>query len=241
MKLVQSVASDDLRVVLCLAFNHRAPPLDVAAFKAALWNCPLVVSSCDLTGTFDFMLEATVPDMDSYSDKLDGIREPLGKLVSRYEANFVSKRVVRTPHGDAERALWVPCEEGVKRIDLSLINRVSAEGDYMRVHTEGTSWMVHMTMNDMVDHLGNDDFILVHRSTILRCGFIERLRHRGRVWTAILDDGSVERIAKSRVADVLAKLRTNSSTSVAASANKAHAAEPAAVSQRKIAAASMQS
>jgi two-component system response regulator AlgR len=129
----------------------------------------------------------------------------------------VSKRFVRVLESDTETFLWVPFEEGHKRVDFSSINKVTAEGDYMRVHTHGSSWLVHQTLREMLHLLGNTHFVLIHRSTILRCGFIERLTHRDRCWTAILDDGSRARVAKTRVASVLAKLRTNSSKAQPAS------------------------
>jgi DNA-binding LytR/AlgR family response regulator len=133
----------------------------------------------------------------------------VAKFASRYEANFVCKRFVRADA--AERAIWVPSEDGLMRLDCSLIDKVSAEGDYVLVHSSGRSWMVHTTMQEMEAKLGREDFIRVHRSTIVRHEFIERLCHKGRTWSARLNDGSVERISNSHVADVLAKLRASSS------------------------------
>lgn len=126
--------------------------------------------------------------------------------------------------------------KGTKRVDFSLINKVTAEGDYIRLHTPNNSWMVHMTMGEMRERLGDTDFVAVHRSTILRCDFIERLFHRKRAWTARLDDGSTERIAKSQVVNVLAKLRTNPSTSQHDSTKLACTGESPPISHRKVSA-----
>ena len=95
MDTVQPVVSDDLRVIMCLQFDHRAPAEDVAAFKRALVECRHVVSCCDLHGTFDFMLEVALPDLTSYNEKLEGIKAPLAALVSRYETNVVCNRLVK--------------------------------------------------------------------------------------------------------------------------------------------------
>jgi len=235
MTSILPAASDDLRVVICLEFDRRASPLKVAKFRTALLNCPCVTSGSDLTGTFDFMVEAALPDIGSFNEWLEGIKGALANLVSRYETNFVTKRFVRAER-DVGHAVWVRCEDGMKRVDSSLINKVTAEGDYMRLHTDGESWMFHSTMNDISERLGAD-FILVHRSTLLRSSFINHLRHEGRAWTAVLDDGSVERIAQTRIVALQAKLRSSSSDSEPASTNGEDSAESPAVPKRKVAAA----
>lgn len=217
MTTVQPVLSEDLRVVMCLAFDHRAPTEDIEAFKAALLGCPSVVSCCDLTGNFNFMIEAALRDLEDYSQKLQSIAEPLAKLVSHYEVHFVSNRMIRVAKSGDERALWVPFQAGHKRLDHSLINKVTAEGDYMRVHTSNESWLVHMTLREMLARLGNKEFVLVHRSTILRRDFIDCLHHEHRTWTARLKDGSEERVAKSLAASVLAELGVKSSAPVSSS------------------------
>jgi DNA-binding LytR/AlgR family response regulator len=96
--------------------------------------------------------------------------------------------------------------------------------------------MFHSTMNDISERLGAD-FILIHRSTLLRSSFINHLRHEGRAWTAVLDDGSVERIAQTRIVALQAKLRSSSSDSEPASTNGEDSAESPAVPKRKVAAA----
>jgi len=219
MDTVQPVVSDDLRVIMCLQFDHRAPVAEVAAFKNVLMGCPHVVSCCDLHGSFDFMLEVTLPDLKSYNEKLEGIKGPLAALVSRYETNFVCNRLVKVAKADSDRVVWVPCQDGVKRVDCSFVDKVTAEGDYMRVHADGHSWLVHLTMGDMMAKLGSEAFVQLHRSTIVRTAFIDRLVHEGRLWTARLNDGSVERIARSHLAEVMTRLRTSSSTERRGSSN----------------------
>lgn len=232
MTTVHPVVPDDLRVIMCLAFDHRAPAGEVAAFKAALLECRQVVSCCELTGTFDFMLEATLLHLADYHDKLDSMKGVLARLVARYEANFVCKRFVRQTEQDVAREVWVPCQDGLKRLDCSLIDKVSAEGDYMRIHVGSESWMVHATMKDLVVKLGDEDFVHVHRSKLIRCTFIDRLIHQGRRWIARLNDGSVERIAQSHVADVLAKLRDDPTTSGRISSNSERSVPPKIASER---------
>jgi DNA-binding LytR/AlgR family response regulator len=200
------VVCDDLRVIMCIAFDHRSSPTEVHAFKAMLRECSHAVSCCDLTGSFDFMIEASLPNLAAYNDWLEAMREQLAKLVSRHEAYFVCKRFVSVSGDEEDGAVWVPCAHGMQRIDRSRIDKVTAEGDYMRVHAGCDSWLVHTTMRDMAGKLGGDKFVRVHRSALIRCEFIERLIHKDRHWAARLKDGSIQQVAKSHVGDVLARL-----------------------------------
>jgi len=201
MNNVRTVVGDDLRVIMCLAFDHRAPCDEVAVFKRCIVDCPQVLNSIELTGTFDFMLEVSLPNIAAYHAEL-GIRaEPLAKLVERYEASFVCRRFVR--HDQEERAIWVPCHEGVQRLDCALIDKVLAEGDYMQVHSGNQRWLVHSTMKALCAKLDPEEFVRIHRSALVRRDFVERLLHHGNHWVAHLKDGSEHQIAKSHVVAAL--------------------------------------
>jgi|tagenome__1003787_1003787.scaffolds.fasta_scaffold20754123_2 DNA-binding LytR/AlgR family response regulator len=231
MTAPQSVASDGIHVVVCVAFDHRIPPHEIAACRKAVINCPSVLSSMELSGTFDFMFEAVVPDMAAYKNALESCSAAVAKFASRFEVNFVCEQSVRAE--STEQALWVPSEHGLMRLDCSVIDKVKAEGDYVRIHSDGRTWMLHTTMVEMLGRLSPDDFVQVHRSTIIRCSFIERLRYEGHVWTARLNDGSTERVAKSKAAQLLAKLRANSALPEAGWAKSVHPSEPDERSERK--------
>jgi two-component system response regulator AlgR len=131
----------------------------------------------------------------------------VASLVERYEISFVSKRFIRT-HG-SEQAIWVQCDDGIKRIDSSLIDKVTAEGDYMRVHSDGSSWMLHATLRSILERLDAKEFIHVNRSAVVRADFIDRLEHENGGWVARLQDGTHQRVAKSHVAATLKQLRSH--------------------------------
>jgi two-component system response regulator AlgR len=103
------------------------------------------------------------------------------------------------------------------RIDCSKIDKVTAEGDYMRVHSEGQSWMLHSTMGALVDCMDSESFVRLHRSILVHTNFIERLTHDQSHWIARLNDGTLERVAKANVVALLARLRNHSSKRQAAS------------------------
>lgn len=219
MSRIRSVLSDDdLRVIFCLTFDHRAPWDEVSAFKRCVIDCPSVLHAVEVTGHYDFMFEAALRDMAEYHEKLAGLSGTLAKLAARYEACFVCKRYIRTEKPD--QSIWVPCPEGARRIDCSLLDKVTAEGDYMRLHSAGQSWLMHTTLKTLMERLDPELFVQVHRSAVIRCDFIELLIHRGRGWAARLRDGTYQHVAKSHVGQVLDVLRIGSSRAGAHSSNE---------------------
>jgi len=206
---VDAVSFEDLRVILCLEFDRRAEAAKVAAFKSTLSGSPSTVQSIEITGSFDFMLELAMKDMATYTSWLANLADSLAALVARYEVNFVSRRFVRQQR--AADAIWVPSNGDMQRIDRSLIDKVTAEGDYVRIHSQGATWLMHTTLRSIADLLRSKDFVQIHRSTIVRCSFVDRLIHRGRRWTVRLEDGSCEPIAKSHVVEAVQAVRNHSS------------------------------
>jgi DNA-binding LytR/AlgR family response regulator len=210
MALVEAAPSNDIRVILCLKFDRRAPTDAVTEFKQALTNSPSVVHSVESSGAFDFMVEASLPDFAAYQQLLDGYADEMATLVERREASFVCRRFMRVCGRD--EGIWVPCRDGRRRISCATIDLVCAEGDYVRIHCGKQSWLLHDTMRHMRELLDEDSFITVHRSTIVNVGFIRQILHRRNYWVVVLANGTEQRIAKSHVTSVLAALRTDSST-----------------------------
>ena len=220
MTLVEAAPSDEMRVILCLKFDRRAPFDTVAKFKQGLLDCACVVHSVESSGAFDFMIEAAVRDFAAYHALLDDFAVELATLIERQEASFVCRRFVRT--ADRSQSVWVPCRDGRRRVDCMTIDLVRAEGDYVRLHCGAQNWLLHDTMHHLRELLDPDTFLTLHRSTIANVDFIKRLVHRGNHWVAILGDDREQRIAKSHAATILAALRTGSSTSDADPAMRRH-------------------
>ncbi len=53
MPLIGTAPSDEVRVILCLKFDMRAPFDEISAFKQALTECDSVVHSLNVSGSFD--------------------------------------------------------------------------------------------------------------------------------------------------------------------------------------------
>jgi len=68
---------------------------------------------------------------------------------------------------DADRAYFLDAEE---------IQRVSAAGNYVEVHAAGKVHLVRETLADFSAQLDAQEFLRVHRSHVVRAGFIAELR-----------------------------------------------------------------
>jgi hypothetical protein len=230
---VSAALPDGVRVILCIKFAPRAPFQETSKMKAALVQDPRVLQAAEVSGTYDFMFEVQCPDGAAYQRIFDEFAGRYGHVVERYEASFICRRYFRTrdtmPH-----CLWVPIDEGTQRIDHSQIDRVTAEGDYVRIHSGESSWLLHSTMNRISERLGRDGFLRLNRSEIVRPDVIARVVHDLRSWAVVLTDGSRHKIAKSRSVEVLRALRCESSTGGADS-------PVSGVTQRKVAATARKS
>jgi hypothetical protein len=196
----------ELRIILCVEFDRRARPAEVSLLKCALVESPNCIHSVDVTGGFDLIAEFAAPGISWYKSWLAGLADPFARAVNRYEANFVFERSFR--RAIDEDAVWVPENGGFKRIDSAVIDKVTAEGDYVRIHSQGDSWMLHETMKSVSGRLRSAHFIRIHRSTIVRFQFIDRVARECRHWVAHLADGTVEPVARSHVNETLEIVRS---------------------------------
>jgi hypothetical protein len=207
-----------LVVIACLAFDHRAPADGLQRFKACLLQCPQVERAMEVCGTFDLILQGRCDDMEEYNRGMERLRGPLSQYVTRFETSFVARTVDRPANGADPKALWLPCKDGRRRVEYRQIDKVVAEGDYMRVHVGDWDCLVHDTMAHLASELVGAGFVQLHRSWLVRVDFIDRLIHDQRRWTARLVDGTLVSIAKSHTHDVLRLVADESSISAQGSA-----------------------
>jgi DNA-binding LytR/AlgR family response regulator len=201
----------DLVVIVCVAFDHRAPPDPLATFKKCVCTCPFVDSVMEVTGTFDLIVQGRCKSLAEYHQHFEAIRPQIAQLVARIETNFVSFARHNRQAVAEEGFIWLPCDGGHRHVATELIDKVEAEGDYMRVHVGTWTCLIHQSMRSLWQELGVLKFVQLHRSLLVRISHIDRLVHHDRKWQACLRDGTTARIAKSHVADVLRLVRAESS------------------------------
>ena len=226
MAVVRERNADGFKVIVCCSFSHRADASEIEALKQRVMACEDVLNSLEVSGAFDFVIEARIADLAAYSLKRKAYADPLARLVDRFEASFVCREFVRD-EGHAPPCFWVPTSGGLRRIESPAIDKVTSEGDYCRLHSAGNSYLMHGTMTAILEKLDPNEFLHIHRSTIVRCAFVDRLIHQPHRWFALLQDGSQHRISKSHVGEVLRCLKGDSSKLVDDSSKLRQFNEPA--------------
>lgn len=201
----------ELAVLACLAFDIRAPADELARFKQGLTHCPCVDSYMQVSGKYDLVVECRFNSVAHYTEQVERMRPHLAPLASRLDFSFITSRIECRDDGGGQ-AIWLPCEGGMKQVASELIDKVLAEGDYMRVHVGTWNCLVHETMAHLSEQLAAPRFIRLRRSCLVRVGFIEQLVHEGRRWTARLKDGTIVPVAHSQVAAIMRLVSGESST-----------------------------
>lgn len=86
-----------------------------------------------------------------------------------------------------EDHLWVSQRNDLIRVELTVVERVEAERDYVRLRIDGRSHLLRVTMDAIAARLPPPLFQRIHRSTIVRRDLINCLRHEGGgVWAVVL-------------------------------------------------------
>ncbi len=111
------------------------------------------------------------------------------------------------PKAEWLQEIWAPHRAEMIRLDVTKIDRIEAERDYMRLFVGSRSYLVHQTIGELERRLDPRLFIRLHRSAMVRRNFIAGLKHDGRgAWQASLADQSTVRIGRTylRAAKALA-------------------------------------
>lgn len=104
------------------------------------------------------------------------IRETLDLMTS--DAKYLTRLTVN--HGGRLIVLLV------REIDW-----IAAFGNYLRVHSKGKTYLLRGTINRMEERLDPDNFVRIHRSTIVRIDCIKEFQpHFGGQYVVVLKDGT---------------------------------------------------
>lgn len=188
-----------------LLLDMTMPGIDglAVARKVAQAEAPPAVIF--VTAHEDFAVEAF--DLEA----VDYVLKPVAAdRLERAVARALARRGGRKAGGTRWlEEFWVPHRSELLRIEASQVNRIDAERDYVRLHVgggeDGRSYLLLQTIAGLEAKLDPEEFIRIHRSTILRRDAIRGLRHEGLgVWSAELDDGEALRIGRTYLRKVKA-------------------------------------
>lgn len=152
----------------------KAPTAPLVAFVTAYRRFAPEAFEC---GAIDFLskpvraarLEATVARS---RDALAG-REARARLVE-LERNLSGLRSDRDLNDG--NPIWVSKRGEMVRVDLDRIDRVEAEGAYVRLHVDTNSYLHREAIGHLVERLAPDRFVRVHRSHIVRVDRVASIR-----------------------------------------------------------------
>lgn len=207
LRLIEALTPD---LVLLDMTMPEVDGLGVARALAGQANRPAVVF---VTAHDDFAVEAF--DCDAVDYVLKPVaQERLERAVERAQARrSAPSETSLTPEKTGSEWIeefWVPHRSELIRVAASDLERIDAERDYVRLHVgqpggPGRSYMMLHTIAGLEARLDPEQFIRLHRSTIVRRDRIAGLKHDGLgVWSAELADGSVQRIGRTYLARVKA-------------------------------------
>lgn len=178
-----------------LLLDMTMPGMDglaVARRLAGFDNPPAVIF---VTAHEDFAVEAF--DLDAVDYVLKPVAaERLERAIERALAR--RERRDRAPEPQWLSEFWVPHRSELLRIAAQSVQRIDAERDYVRLFAGERTYLLLQTIAGLEERLDPEQFIRIHRSTILRRDFILGLRHEGLgVWCAELSDGETLRIGRT--------------------------------------------
>ena len=152
----------------------------------------------------------------------DRFRESLRRAQARLDVRASDERFAElqrllvalkanTPKNDHayERELWAPERGGLVRIDADSIDRIEAEGDYVRVYVGEASHLIKDTIVSLIARLDPATFLRIHRSTIVNLEKVRAVRRRRpRGVDLLLNGGVAVAVGPSFAPEVLVQMRT---------------------------------
>lgn len=107
-----------------------------------------------------------------------------------------------------ETELWIREGDARVRVPVEMIERLEADGDYVRLHVGQRVRLMRARLGDLADRLDPSRFVRVHRSEIVRHDLIAAIRRHesGRTF-AVLSGGREVPVSRRYVARVAHALR----------------------------------
>lgn len=191
LRLIEALAPD---LVLLDMTMPETDGLGVARKLALTANPPAIIF---VTAHDQFAVEAF--DLDA----VDYVLKPVAPdRLQRAIARVVARRA--EPGGLPRTTdkwlseFWVPHRSELVRVAATDVQRIDAERDYVRIHVANQSYLLLQTITSLEEKLDPEQFIRIHRSTILRRDHVTGLRHEGLgVWSAETADGDAVRIGRT--------------------------------------------
>lgn len=218
MVRVRTTDSHGVWAIFCLSFADRErSTVRLGDLRKGLLEHPCTLNAVDCSGSFDLIVETCFDSLLQYQELVDGIRNQGAGLFTEFRHCLVCRRHQRARDDGADDAIWIHMANGRRRLSVQSIDKVAAEGDYVRVHSGDSSWLVHATLCAFERQLPDGEFVRLHRSLLVRRDEVVGLLHDDHGWLAQLRDGSANRVPRARAQAVRAQLGESSTLAAASS------------------------
>ncbi|PEQ12155.1 DNA-binding response regulator [Novosphingobium sp. PC22D] len=198
LRLIEALGPD---IVLLDMTMPETDGLGVARQLGTTDNPPAIIF---VTAHDEFAVEAFDLDAVDYVLKPvspDRLERAIARVILRRGASEGEESAA--PESRWLEEFWVPHRSELVRIAAAQVQRIDAERDYVRLHVGGQSYLLLQTITSLEEKLDPDQFIRIHRSTILRRDYVKGLRHEGLgVWSAETEDGEALRIGRTYLPNV---------------------------------------
>jgi two-component system LytT family response regulator len=119
-------------------------------------------------GAVDYLLKPY--DEERFRRALDRVRDRLHAP----EYRRAGVRVARQQTGVSDRLL-VPAGDGLHMIDSAGIHSLEADDNYVHVHTADQTYLLRRSLRDLVQQLGEQRFVRIHKSVAVNIAEIDSL------------------------------------------------------------------
>lgn len=136
-------------------------------------------------------------------------RDQTDRIIEMQETIAALKRALREQPKQTQE-FWLKLRGEHIRISQDDIIRIQAERDYVRIHVNGAQYLYHETLTALEQSLSPEDFIRIHRSSIVRRNAVARIKAAPfAALIAVMKDGTEIRIGRTYANIVRSQLVKN--------------------------------
>ena len=95
------------------------------------------------------------------------VEERFTKAINRVSIKRENSFMSLNSSDTSVKEIYVNIDKRLIKIEISSINFIQANGDYILIKTEGTNYTVHTTLKKIEDKLPKTSFLKIHRSYVI--------------------------------------------------------------------------
>lgn len=121
------------------------------------------------------------------------LREAVGRVLQKQQTGHAGSSLA------GDHRLWVQDGDSAVQISSADIGWIAADRDYMRLCMPDRSYLLHESMQSLLERLPAGLFVRIHRSAAVNQNFVRDIRRKGRRKYLVMQDGTELTIGPSFV------------------------------------------